>query len=332
MGTIRVGVIGTGRMGERHCRVYGNLQGVDLVGVCDLDASRAASVAQAHGVPHFETPGELLACVDAVSIATTTPTHFELALEALHGGAHILLEKPLTATVEEGTRLVDEAERLGRVAQIGHIERFNPAYLELKNVFETDLKVIAIQVRRLSPFDSSNTDVDVVRDLMIHDLDLIVDLVGGELEDVSAFGRALNTTTVDHAVANLSFLDGPVTTLCASRVTEQKVRRIEVTAVGAYVEADLLDKSVTIHRRMHPVYDAAKYRQESVIEKIHVPSDEPLMLELRHFVDCIRDGKPSAVPIRDGLCALRLAQTICDQLVAGEERPPSTSHFLSARP
>jgi predicted dehydrogenase len=172
-------------------------------------------------------------------------------------------------------------------------------------------------MRRLSPFDTSNTDVDVIRDLMIHDLDLAVDLVRLDLEGITAWGRSISTGGIDHAVASLSFKDGPIVTLFASRVTEQKVRAIEVIAQGAYVEADLLNKSVLVHRRTFPQYldnhNMTKYRQESVIERIHVPMFEPLMLELRHFVECVREDRPSQVPGSDGLRALRLAEAVANE-------------------
>jgi predicted dehydrogenase len=231
-------------------------------------------------------------------------------------GIHVLVEKPLTETVEQGERLVSEAESRNLVLQVGHIERFNPAYIELKNVTE-GMRLVAINVRRLSPFDLSNTDVDVIRDLMIHDLDLVTDLVGRPLEDLNAWGRSITTGAIDHAVANLSFQDGPIATLFASRITEQKVRLIEVIAEGAYIEADLLSKNVFVHRRTFPQYldnhHLTKYRQESIIERIFVPLAEPLMLELRHFVECVADGKPCKVPGRDGLSVLQLAQTVADR-------------------
>jgi len=166
----------------------------------------------------------------------------------------------------------------------------------------------------LSPFDTSNTDVDVIRDLMIHDLDLVVNLVGSSLEGFSAWGRSVSTEAIDHAVANLSFRNGPVATLPASRITEQKVRMIEVTAEGAYIEADLLGKSIKIHRRARPEFLDAQYRQESIIETIQVPMVEPLVLELRHFVECIQENKPNQVSGKDGLYALQLAKAMADQI------------------
>jgi predicted dehydrogenase len=201
----------------------------------------------------------------------------------------------------------------GLILQVGHIERFNPAFIELKHVTE-DMTIIGINMRRLSPFDTSNVDVDVIRDLMVHDLDLVVNLVESELEGITAWGRSITTGAIDHAVANLSFAKGPIATLFASRVTEQKVRAVEVIAEGAYVEADLLNKTVLVHRRTFPQYldnhNITKYRQESVIERIHVPMFEPLMLELRHFTNCVREGRPSDVPGHDGLRALELTEAV----------------------
>lgn len=316
MKNIRVGVIGVGTMGERHCRVYSSLRNVDLVGAADLNAERGRAVATEYGTQYFQDYRQLLKEVDAVSIVTTTPSHFDLATEALNSGVHVLIEKPITESIDQGHSLVECAEKNGKVLQVGHIERFNPVFIELKNVIK-DLSVIAINIKRLSPFDTSNTDVDVIRDLMIHDLDLVINLLGKDFESLNAWGRSISTKAVDHAVANFSFINGPVSTLFASRVTEQKVRSIEVIAEGAYIEADLLGKTLLIHRRTFPEYvgkNAGTYRQESIIEKIHVPMIEPLLLELRHFVECVSGENPCTVPGSDGVFALQLAQTISEQI------------------
>jgi predicted dehydrogenase len=309
----RVGIIGTGTMGERHCRVCANLPRVELVGVTDLNRERGTEVADRYGTIYLSDYRDLLAHVDAVIIAASTPVHYTLAAECLKCGLHVMVEKPITETIDQAHHLVQIAEERDLILQVGHIERFNPAFIELKHVTE-EMTLIGINMRRLSPFDTSNIDVDVIRDLMIHDLDLAVNLVGSELEGITAWGRSINTGTTDHAVANLSFRNGPIATLFASRVTEQKVRAIEVIAEGAYVEADLLNKTVLVHRRTFPQYldnhQTTKYHQESFIERIHVPMSEPLMLELRHFTDCVRHGCPADVPGHDGLRALEMAETV----------------------
>ena len=316
MDRVRVGVIGIGKMGERHCRVYANLRNVDLIGIADLDADRGQSIAAMYDTNYFSDYQELLDQVNAVSVVTTTPSHYELAMDVLKHNVHVLVEKPITETIVQAEQLVAEAERRGVILQVGHIERFNPAYMELKNVIEGK-KLVAVNIQRLSSFDASNTDVDVVRDLMIHDLDLVADLLGRDYDGLTAWGRSLSTDAIDHAVANFSFKNGPVVTLMASRVTEQKVRSIEVIADGTFVEADLLGKRVMMHRRTLPQYvdnQAGKYRQESVIECIHVPMVEPLLLELRNFVESVSSKKTTGVSGGDGLYALQLADLISEQV------------------
>ncbi|MDH4137885.1 MAG: Gfo/Idh/MocA family oxidoreductase [Anaerolineae bacterium] len=317
MEIVRVGVIGTGVMGERHCRICANLPRVDLVGITDLSEARGQEVADRYETTYYRDYGQLLPRLGAVTIATSTDSHFDLAKACLEQGLHVMVEKPITETIEQAQQLIRMAEERGLVLQVGHIERFNPAFLELKNVTE-GMRLIGVTMRRLSPFDTSNTDVDVIRDLMVHDLDLAVDLVGSNIEGLSAWGRSISTMGIDHAVANLSFRDGPIVTLFASRVTEHKVRAVEVIAEGAYIEADLLNKSLLVHRRTFPQYlnnhNITKYRQESLIERIHVPMFEPLMMELRHFVDCVRENRPSRVPGSDGLRALQLAETVAKEV------------------
>ena len=318
MNIAHMGVIGAGVMGERHCRVCANLPRVELVGIADLNEERGREVAERYETTYFSDYKALLPHLDAVVIAASTPAHYALAAECLERGLHTLVEKPIAETAQQAEHLVRIAERRGLVLQVGHIERFNPAFIELKHVVD-GMHLIGINVRRLSPFDTSNTDVDVIRDLMIHDLDLVMDAVGLDFEKLSASGRSTNTHAVDYATATLSFRNGPTATLTASRVTEQKVRAIEVTAEGAFIEADLLNKSVLVHRRMFPQYldnhSTTKYRQESLIERIFIPTSEPLMLELRHFVDCVRMNCPTRVPGTDGLRVLRLAEAVACEVM-----------------
>jgi predicted dehydrogenase len=310
MDQLRVGVIGAGMMGQRHCRIYSNMRRAQLVGICDARSEVGSQVAQQFEVPFYENLHDLLVHVDAVSLVTPTPSHFEIAMHCLAKGIHILVEKPITETVEQAERLTQTAEAGNLIVQVGHIERFNPTYSELKNVLE-DMTPLAVNFRRLSPYQGSNTDVDVVLDLMIHDLDLMLDLVQQEPVVIHAYGLTALGGAIDHAVAHLSFTSGPLLTVTASRITEQKVRTIEVTAKEAYLEGDLLNKSISVHRRTIGEYlNNNKYRQESIVERIHVPIFEPLFLELQDFVDCIVEGKVPRVPARDGFNALRLADAI----------------------
>jgi predicted dehydrogenase len=312
----RIGVIGLGRMGSQHCRVYSGLRRAQLVGVCDLNPEIGNRIAQRFEVPYYATVDELLENVDAVSLVTPTPYHYEVAMRCIERGIHVMIEKPITETEEQALALVNAAERSGLVVQVGHIERFNTAYVELKNVLE-DLNVLAVNFRRLSVFTGSNTDVDVVLDLMIHDTDLVMDLACDEPTIVSATGINVYSPEIDYASAQLRFPTGPLMTLTASRVTEEKVRSIEVTAMETYVEASLLNKTVTLHRRTSGQYlnnnsHDVKYRQEGVVESILVPVVEPLYSELQAFVDCVVEGKEPLVTPLAGWKALRLALQIRD--------------------
>ncbi len=307
----RVGVIGAGRMGQRHCRVFSNMRRAELGGVFDLDQQTGRQVAAQYDAPYYERLDDLLENVEAVAIATPTPFHFELAMRCLERGRHVLIEKPITETLDQAEALAQAAEASACVVQVGHIERFNPAYIELKNVLE-HMKPLAVNLRRLSPFEGSNTDVDVVLDLMIHDTNLLLDLVGAEPTAVSAYGLTAYSGTLDHVAAHMWFATGPLVSLTASRVTEQKVRSIEVTAREGYLECDLLNRTILVHRSTIGEYQnqnsrGFKYRQESVVERIFVPNFESLFLELQHFVDCVVDGKVPDVTARDGLEALRWA-------------------------
>lgn len=317
---VKVGVIGVGRMGQRHCRVYANLRGAQLAGVADANPELGRHVAQQYEVPYYADMEALLDTVDAVSLVTPTPAHFDLARRCLERGVHVLVEKPITATLAQAEALTAAAEASGKVVMVGHIERFNAAYIELKNVLET-LTPLAVNFRRLSAFAGSNTDVDVVLDLMIHDANLVLDLMGAEPARVDAYGLTVVSGTIDHAVVNLGFAAGPLASLTASRVTEHKVRRIDVTAREAYVECDLLDKSIYVYRATIGEYlphnhRGVKYRQESVVERIQVPIFEPMFLELQHFIECVTEGKPPLVSARDGLRALSLAERVSRQIHA----------------
>jgi predicted dehydrogenase len=325
---IRVGVIGVGRQGERHCRVYAGMAGVDFVGVSDLSVERGRQVADRHGVAYSQQRDELLEQVDAVTVATPTFSHLEVVAECLRRGVHVLVEKPLAGAVDEARQLVELARRAPVVVQVGHIERFNPAVLELQSVLEDLAPVIAVNARRLSPFDTSATDTDVLLDLMIHDLDLVMTLFNGELDSVQAYARSVRTSLPDYVVATLAVAGGPVATLTASRVTEHKVRLLEITALGAYIEVDLLGKTVSIYRRMLPEYVTnhqrpLRYRQENVVERIYIPTAEPLMLELQDFIACVRGGRRPKVTVEDGLRAVELAARVREQFRAVGEPVPA---------
>jgi predicted dehydrogenase len=315
---IKVGVIGVGNMGKRHCRVYSTLPKTELVGIFDSVPETGQNVGRQFGVPFYNRLEQLLEGVDAVSIATPTQFHFDIAMHCLAQGKHILVEKPLTETLAQAEQLNRAAKKSGLVVQVGHIERFNPAYIETKNVLD-DLDVLAINLRRLSAYAVSATDVDVVLDLMIHDIDLVLDLVGQEPVSISAQGMPVLSGTIDHVVALLAFENGPIVTLTASRVTEEKIRNMDITAREAYVDCNLLTKNISIHRRTLSEYlgnyqSGVSYRQESIVERIHVPAYEPLFLQLQHFADCIINNETPLISTEDGLTTLRTTLAIRNQI------------------
>ncbi len=314
MERVKIGLLGAGRMGKNHARVYSTLRYADLAGIYDPMAEAGRKLAAQYETTAYEELDAMLDAVDAVSIATPTPTHHPLVAACLDRGLDVFVEKPFTETWMQAEELVALTQRSGRIVQVGHIERFNPTYGELKNVLD-GLSPLVVNFRRLSSYVGSNTDVDVVLDLMIHDLDLALDLAGADPIHVEADGFTAFSGAIDYATVNLKFARWPVLTLTASRITEQKVRSIDVTALEAYVEGDLLNKSIQVHYRTVGEYvshnrGSAKYRQESVVEQIYVPIAEPLHAELDHFVECVRTRKQPLVTAEHGLRTLRLADTV----------------------
>lgn len=318
MDPVRIGVIGTGRMGASHCRVYSNMRHARFVGLCDTNADLGKDVAKRYDVSFFRDVDSLLENVDAVSVCTPTPDHFEIVKQCIDQGIHVLVEKPFTESLEQAEALKDAAAKSKAMIQVGHIEKYNPAFIELCKVLE-GMDILAMNFNRLSPFQGSNVDVDVVLDLMIHDIGLVVDMYDTEPISMDAHGFSVFTNTIDHGLAVLRYEPEQLLTLTASRVTEQKIRAISVTTREAYIEADLLYKSIEVHRRTLGDYvnqkDSHKYRQESLIERIVVPTVEPLFLELQDFVKCVAESETPQVTAEDGYNALRIVILLRDKIL-----------------
>lgn len=319
MEQVRIGVIGTGRMGQNHCRVYSNMRHAKFVGVCDVNGDLGKDVARKFEVSYFRDVDSLLENVDAVSICTPTPEHYELVKRCLERNIHVMVEKPFTETLEQAKALKEIAEAQKKlIVQVGHIEMFNPTFIELRKVLE-GMDVLAMNFNRLSPFQGSNVDVDVVLDLMIHDIGLIVNLFTNEPVTMDAHGFSVFSGTIDHGLAILQYAPAPLVSLTASRITEQKVRAISVTTKEAFIEADLLNKNISVHRRTLGDYvnhkNGVKYRQESLIERIVVPAMEPLYLELQDFVNCVIEKKTPQVTAADGYNALRFVLLLRDKIL-----------------
>jgi virulence factor len=318
MDPVRVGVIGTGRMGQSHCRVYSNLRQAKFVGLCDLNSDLGKDVARKHEVAFFRDVDSLLENVDAVSVCTPTPDHFAIVKRCLDQNIHVMVEKPFTETLEQADALKEAASKSKVVVQVGHIEKYNPAFIELQKVLE-GMDILAMNFNRLSPFQGSNVDVDVILDLMIHDIGLVVDMFDAEPVSADAFGFSVFTGTIDYGLAVIKYEPELLLTLNASRITEQKIRGISVTTKEAYIEADLLHKTIAVHRRTLGDYvnqkNSVKYRQESLIERIVVPAVEPLFLELQDFVSCVANSGTPQVTAMDGYNALRFVILLRDKIL-----------------
>jgi predicted dehydrogenase len=313
MKPVRAGVIGVGTWGEKHARVYAGIPEAELVGVTDSDPERAREVAARHGVPAFESPEALLEACEAVSIAVPTVAHREVCERAAAAGCHALVEKPMAFTLEDADAMISAARRHGVQLQIGQVERFNPAMLAAA----AHLKAPRfIEAHRLALFQARSLDIDVVFDLMIHDIDLVLSRAGSEPVSVSAVGVAVLSANEDIANARIEFANGAIANLTASRVSQDRLRRIRFFQDAAYVAVDLYDKTCDLlHVDVAQLKRAAPFGLPAAMsaisrERIAVGEGEPLALELRAFLRSLREGGPGAAPAEAGREALRVASEV----------------------
>lgn len=319
MAPLRVGVWGVGAWGEKHARVYHALaaedEGIRLVGVHDRHPEKAAAAAALYGCRGFESPEALLEACDAVSIAVPTVAHREAAEQALAAGCHVLVEKPMAVTADEADAMIMAAERAGRRLQVGQVERFNPALLAARAHVRAPK---FIEAHRLALFQPRSLDIDVVFDLMIHDIDAVLQCVGANPETISAVGVAVLSGNEDIANARLEFEDGCVANLTASRVSQERLRRIRFFQADAYLSVDLYEKSGELLRVDRQALRAAA-RDGGLAaaalegirrDRLAVLPGEPLRLELQAFVDSLRGRGEGAAPARAGREALRVAEAV----------------------
>lgn len=315
MQKVRTAVIGVGYLGRFHAQKYASLPDSQLIAVADASAEARDRVAAETGCRAVADYRELLGEVDAVSIATPTPLHHPIARDCLEHGIHVLVEKPVTETLEEARNLVDIAERSGCVLQVGHLERFNAAILALEGTLGTPR---FIESHRLAPFKERGTDVNVVLDLMIHDIDLIQSLVGAPIESIDAVGASVFSAGLDIANARIRYANGCVANTTASRVSMKMERKLRLFQDDAYVSIDLQQKVLTVVRK--PPAGAAAAPGQVVIEERSYEQGDALRLEIESFLRSIREGRPPAVSGEDGLRALETAIRITE-MVQGPEGP-----------
>jgi len=317
MSDLAIGVVGVGAIGRNHVRVLAGLKGVRLAAIYDCNGDHARALAEEMGTVAVGSLEELIALVDAATVATPTVTHLDVASALLSAGKHVLVEKPIAESTEAARKLVELAREKERVLQVGHIERFNPVMRELE---ESMSEPRFIEAHRLSPFPNRSIDIGVVLDLMIHDLEIILHLVRCEIESIDAVGVPVLTRREDIANARLRFRNGCVANVTASRVSPERLRKIRVFQPESYLSLDYQEQTGEIYWRE----DGRIARREVAVEK-----DEPLKCELEAFCECARTGRRPKVSGSEGAAALEVAAEItrliedANRSAASRSRPGS---------
>lgn len=309
--TIRTAVIGVGSLGQHHARNYAELarEGMgNFVGVCDSNPEQARSIAAKNGCDAFDDWRELIGKVDAVSIVTPTETHCDIACAFLEAGTNVLVEKPIARTLDEADRMIAAAERSGAKLMVGHLERFNPAMVALRPHVTNPLY---FEIHRVSPFPNRSLDVDVVLDVMIHDLDAIQWLVPSEIAEIHAVGIPVISDKVDAANARIEFANGAVANITASRIGTEKIRKTRFYQTNSYVVLDYATKFASLTslapNAIHPLLGIS-------INKLEVKDVEPLRAEISAFLSSVANDTPPPVSALEGRRALDLALGVLEKI------------------
>lgn len=336
MSRIRVGVVGVGHLGREHARVYAGRPECQLVGVADIHEGRGREVAGRAGVPYFRSADDLIGRVDGVSIVVPTRAHLEVARPFLGRGIACLVEKPITAALPEAEEMVRLARAKGAILQVGHVERFNPAVQAILE--DPRIRPRFIEAQRISPYPFRSTDIGVVLDLMIHDLDIVLHLASAPVRRIEALGLNVLSRTEDLANARIHFENGCVADLTASRVALKTLRQVRLFSEDAYTVIDYRRQEARIYRKS-PRLLRGEVRVEDVpresirdarafvfgellhVETLKMRKAEPLERELVSFLECIRSGREPLVPGEHGLRALRAALEIQEQIRARLANP-----------
>lgn len=308
---IRVGVVGVGYLGNIHAKIYSNMDYVELVGVVDNDVSRVEKVAAEYGCAAYTDPGELIGKVDAISIVVPTSLHLEMAKPFLDAGIHMLMEKPLAPSYEESLALVEHAEKSGVVFQVGHLERFNGGVMALAERIKNPR---FLEVTRIGPFVARATDVDVVTDLMIHDIDIVMSLVNSPIKSIAANGTPVITDHIDIANVRLEFESGAVANVTASRVSTKQQRRIRIFEQKHYYGLDYTNQQITM-ATTEPPADGEQW-PKIISEELDIEARLPLNTELEAFIETIQNNGTPLVTGRIALEAVRVAHIIKEKMTA----------------
>jgi predicted dehydrogenase len=316
MSKIRAAVVGVGYLGRFHAQKYAQLEGCELVAVVDGREDARQAVAKETGSTPLADYRELLGKIDAVSVVTQTPAHFEIADAFLAAGAHVLVEKPITETPEQARALIARAAREQRILQVGHLERFNAAVLAAEPHLHAPR---FIECHRLAPYKERGTDVNVVLDLMIHDIDLVQSLADSEIESIDAIGSPVFSGEIDIANARIRFANGCVANTTASRVSLKTERKLRIFEDAAYISLDLQQKILTLIRKREGVPQPGQLPVS--IEEANLEQGDALKSEIESFLGCIRNNRQPLVSGEDGLRALETAIRITEQVHANLARP-----------
>ncbi len=323
MKKLKVGVIGTGHLGKIHTKLFKEVMRCEFIGVYDQNKEIADSVSKEFDTKAFSSLDELLENAGAVSIAASTKAHYKLAKEALQKGKHVFLEKPITAGIKEAEELVEIANSKNLKIQVGHVERFNPALLSLEK-YHLDPKFI--QTDRLAQFNPRGTDVAVVLDLMIHDIDIILSLIKSKVKNISASGVAVVSDNLDIANARIEFENGAVANVTASRISQKKMRKMRIFQRDKYISIDFITGVSEVYRLVKPgdlnvehflsfgEIGVGEKRKAVIYEQPEHKEINALKHELQLFVDSVLDDKQPVVSGEDGLRALRVAETIINKI------------------
>lgn len=308
MKKLRVGVIGAGYLGKFHAEKYADMEDAELVGVVDTNQKQAVEISKKHGVNVYFSPEEILGKVDAVSIAVPTPLHYQISRLFLEHDVDVLIEKPITTTLEEADSLIDLAESRGLIIQVGHLERFNPAVIALRDILKTPM---FIESHRLSIFQPRGTDVDVVLDLMIHDIDIILNLVKSDIINIQATGIPVITRYGDIANARIEFASGCVANVTASRISLKNERKLRLFQRDAYISVDFANREIMVIRQSANAPDNV-IPGTDINTRCFTKADA-LKAELLSFVQSVKNRVSPEVTGQMGRDALKVALSIIDQ-------------------
>ena len=323
MSKIKVGVIGTGHLGKLHTKMFKSIDYCELVGIYDSNPNQAEDVSKEYSVPAINSLDELLKQIDAASISATTTSHYELAKKCFENGIHVFIEKPITASIKEAEELLEISEKKKLNLQVGHIERFNPALVAMEKYIDEPR---FIQTDRLAQFNPRGTDVAVVLDLMIHDIDIILSLVKSDVIDVQANGVAVVSDHLDIANARLQFANGAVANVTASRISQKKMRKMRIFQRDSYIALDFVTGVAEAYRLLPPDTEinpnlisfgeigVGEKRKKLVYEQPEQKELNALQHELQLFVNSIINGTKPVVSGIDGLRALKVAEIIIQKI------------------